>query len=182
MKTTSKCFFEECRNRIKNENLFTRIKETLQSCDVTGWLSQIFFLEVSSFYRQMVCCYDQEIWSQGNYPVVKMPLGRTRLLPPSCILFFTFASYWCGSCKQLWETTIPCKGKEAVPATFKGNAKNVLFHISIPNCEHSDRGGWIDGSRKGTSNHLLPCIYFKVLLQVGYFPPSPFSSHTISDF
>lgn len=109
---------------------------------MTGWLSQISSLEVSSFHEQMVCYYDQRIWSQRNYPVVKMPLGRTHLLPPSCILFCTFSSYWCGFCKQCGRPyPIACKGKEAVPATFKGNMKKVLFHISTPSCEHSNRGG-----------------------------------------
>lgn len=124
MKMISKCFFKECRNRIKNENLFPRIKETLQSCDVTGWLSQISFLEVSSFHEQMVCCCDQGIRSQKNYPVVKMPLGRTHLLPPSCILFLTFASYWCGFCKQLWETlSYPLLGKRGCSWHFQRKHK-----------------------------------------------------------
>lgn len=132
MKTTSKCFFEECRNRIKNENLFTRTKETLQRYNVTGWLNQISFLELSSFHKQMVCCYDQGIWSQRNYPVVKMSLGRTHLLPTSCVLFLTFTSYGCGSCKKLWEAlSYPLQGKRLFLPLLKEIQKQCCFTFPL---------------------------------------------------
>lgn len=82
---------------------------------------------------------------------------------------------------------IPCRGKEAILAIFKGNTKKMLFHTSTPNGEHSNRGDYkliMAGLMEvGGEPVIIYCqVSLKVLLQVCYFPPTPLSSHTISNF
>lgn len=102
-------------------------------------------------------------------------------LPPSCLLFLTAASYQSGLCKQCGRPyPIPREGKEVALATFKGDTKKVLFHVSTPSREHSNSGGnKLVTARLMEEGKGTVIIYYQVAILRSYcklfiFPQFPF--------